>query len=73
MEQGVLWNGLISINMISLIETLRMVLGPLNKNICLFQCFFRNGPTISSLLFMNAIAIFRVRIYFNKTNTELRD
>ena len=64
MENGVLYNGLISLSVIELIEVFRMIFGPLPSSICWFQSFFRNGPTMGSLLHLNAIIIFRYLYIF---------
>ena len=60
MENGLLWTGLISLSTIEIIEVIRMIFGPLPTYICWFQSFWRNGPTVGCVLFLDANVLFRV-------------
>ena len=60
LEVGAIVSGTIGIGLTECIETFRMIFGPLSSHVCLFQCYVRNGPTMSLLLFLDALAIFRV-------------
>ena len=60
MENGVIVYGLISVSLVEMIEVIRMIYGPLNRSICWFQMFWRNGPTQGAMLELDAIIIFRV-------------
>ena len=63
LEVGAMVSGTLGIWLTECIETLRMIFGPISSQVCLFQCYVRNGPTMSLLLFIDAIAIFRVSYF----------
>lgn len=69
MENGVLYNGLLALPIIEIIEVTRMIFGPLHFSICWFQSLWRNGPTHGAMLHLNAIVIFRV-LFLIKSNAS---
>ena len=60
MENGVFWTGCISLSFIDVIEVLRLMFGPLPPSLCWLQSFWRNGPTVGCVLFLDANVIYRV-------------
>ena len=63
LEVGAMVSGTVGIGLTECIESFRMSFGPLSPHVCLFQCYVRNGPTMSLLLFLDALAIFRVSYF----------
>ena len=74
MEIGIMASGMITLSPVLFMQWVRMVFGPMPQWFCWFLSLWRNCPTQCTLMFLDALVLFRVTINFDsKTPTIFKN
>ena len=65
MEIGIMASGMITLSPVLFMQWVRMVFGPMPQWFCWFLSLWRNCPTQCTLMFLDALVLFRVTINFD--------